>query len=109
VGEAPVSSCHLFVSHRHTGIIHGFWSSTSTGSAVVRGKLGKVLLLFGFSPHARGINNRVTGWMVVGQRPHPTKPYSDGKCKDQEGCAMRDGPFVQLWVAEQVIALSGEG
>jgi hypothetical protein len=47
--------------------------------------------------------------MVVGQRPHPTKPYLDGKCKDQEGCAMRDGPFVQLWVAEQVIALLGEG
>jgi hypothetical protein len=22
VGEAPVSSCHLFVSHHHTGIIH---------------------------------------------------------------------------------------
>jgi hypothetical protein len=36
-----------------------FWPSIGTRSAVVRGKLGKVLLLFGVSTYARGINNRV--------------------------------------------------
>jgi hypothetical protein len=79
-----------------------FWPSIGTRSAVVRGKLGKVLLLFGVSPYARGINNRVN----CGAATTPTPTVS--KSKDQEGCAMRDGPFVQLWVAEQVIALLGE-
>jgi hypothetical protein len=72
-----------------------------------QGKFGKVLLLFGVSPHARRINNRVTdGGGGAATTPNPT--YPDSRSKDQEGCAVRDGPFVQLWVAEYVIAVLGE-